>query len=281
MEKELPQGVNATHDCRGSVQRRASSGAQAPLPPLVPSAAAKPGKPALFMPAAARESTPQASSFAQPGSFVAARPGSPSPARIEAQQQQSPDEYLRQPSTADSGPENSPLVTGNGGGWPGGPRQGMGGRVGSFSQYLSPPVSNGTSQGPPSPPATAAVSRLGAPQPASAGCSEQQAGSAANGGSQAADLGGFVYAQTAETGHVAGSDYYTSYSAVLGVETMQQGTEAGSKAMHGGWESAPAQGQMDWAAQQYQMPSQGANAEGLPGAAQMVPAPDEMTDLEL
>lgn len=177
MEKELPQGVNATHDCRGSVQRRASSGAQAPLPPLVPSAAAKPGKPALFMPAAARESTPQASSFAQPGSFVAARPGSPSPARIEAQQQQSPDEYSRQPSTADSGPENSPLVTGNGGGRPGGPRQGMGGRVGSFSQYLSPPVSNGTSQGPPSPPATAAVSRLGAPQPASAGCSEQQAGS--------------------------------------------------------------------------------------------------------
>ena len=244
----------------------------------MPTPAAKPAKPSFFVPTAARDSSAaQAPSFQQPVSSEFAADG-PSPARIEAQQQQFPDsrlEYSNPPPTADSGYQGNTEMAGNGGGWPGGSKQGMGGRVGSFSQYLSPPVSNGTSQGPPSPPQPATASRLAPPALQTA-----SAGSAANGGSQLGDMGRFVYSQSTETGQVAGSDYYTSYSTVLGGEATQQ-PGVDYQAMHGvsRWGTAQAQGQMDWGGQQHEAPGQ--NAGGWPGAAQMAPALDDMTELEL
>ena len=191
--------------------------------------------------------------------------------------QQSPDERFRHPS-AHSGANGAVEVesafpsAGNGGSWHGPPqRQGMGGRVGSFSQYLSPPVSNGTSQGPPSPPHPPTSSRLG-PQPS--GGPPWQHSDLTN-ASQSAASNGLQYEQTDQ---VAGGDYYTSYSAVLGMDTTHQATVANNQRANAeGWgaQYPPSHGQMDWTSQHPEAPQQPPVAAAWPAAA------DEMTELEL
>lgn len=147
----------------------------------------------------------------------------------------------------------------------------MGGRVGSFSQYLSPPVSNGTSQGPPSPPHPPTASRLG-PQPSGGPFEEQpELVGATPPAASSSDL------QYKQTDQVAGSDYYTSYSAVLSTDTTQQSAVTNDRADAGGWAAQypPSHGQMSWAVQHPEATGQPTPAAAWPGAA------DEMTELEL
>lgn len=241
-------------------------------------AAARPAKPAFFVPGGAREGSAAAAStqaLLRPPPGSADRiSGSPSPARIEGQPQQTTPDGEQASS---GGPWGVPAPDGAiGGGWRGAPppdHQGMGGRAGSFSQYLSPPVSNGTSQGPPSPPQGASqASRFGpndaSSHPSAAAFSSEQQMRGAAGSNHHAELGSFECPQQAEAGQVAGGDYYTSYSAVLGSDSSQ------------GYTGAPAWAAQPAPAQQFGLLDSAA-AAGVAEWAGSAAAADEMTELEL
>ncbi|CAL8467566.1 g7104 [Coccomyxa elongata] len=264
-------GAGARYVNTMNTTSRATNGGSASLPPLIPAPVPQAARPSFFVPAAPREPATHTPVFGQPGSSNGPS-GSPSPARIDAQQ--SPEERPQHPSahSGANGAESAFSSAGNGGSWPGPPqRQGMGGRVGSFSQYLSPPVSNGTSQGPPSPPHPPTASRLG-PQPSSGPFGEQsEIAGVTQPAAYSSDL------QYKQTDQVAGSDYYTSYSEVLGTDTTQQTVVANDRATARGWAAQypPSHGQMSWAAQHPEAPGQPPAVAAWPGAA------DEMTELEL
>jgi hypothetical protein len=273
------------------------AGVLPPFKPAVPGPGSAKAAPSFFMPSAASSINPAengtsavapAAVEAPPtGRWSEGRPDSLPPAHKEAIQQapghQPSDALYGQPAGgggATSSASHAPSAPSFGRGWaaraPADP--GMGRRKGSFSQYMSPPVSTSTSQGASSPPHPvqlgAAGSALQYSQPAAA----PEASSLADATAATAQT---YSPQDSGRDNMAGSDFYTSYAAVLGDAcdgqvsgaAMVTGCQAHSH-------SAEVASQDDWGAKGAAGVQAGWYAQGVftgtaPGAG------DEMTEVEL